>query len=124
MNKIKSGSWLEMFDEVFYENPQTTINTLDKSDVYIKKLPRVDLTKHSIDRFSERCLDFWLKSDTNVGLMSFVTQKAREAYHRVLSSKVYGLTIMSCKVSYEGITYVFSNENGITTLVTVYQTRH
>ena len=86
---------------------------------------RVEVSAHAIDRSSERCLEIWLEQGKNngIGLMSFFIQKSRQAYLEVLKSLDNKfISISKCKVSYEGVTYCFSTENGVTRLVTIYMT--
>lgn len=90
-----------------------------------QRLPRVEVSVHAIDRLSERCLQVWIEKgkEDGIGLMSFFITKSREAYALLLSLLTESsIEVSSCKVSYEGITYVFSTENRMTKLVTAYLT--
>lgn len=86
-------------------------------------LPRVEVSSHAVDQMSNRCLPIWLEQREKVGmgLMSFVIQKSREAYSLVLKAiDDSPVSISTCKVNHDGVTYVFSTQNGTTSLVTVY----
>ncbi|MDF5607445.1 hypothetical protein P3745_25165, partial [Vibrio parahaemolyticus] len=80
-------------------------------------LPRVEVSAHAIDRLSERCLHIWQEQgrERGVGLMSFFITKSREAYATLLNAVAgNSISICSCKVSHDGVTYVFTTENGVT----------
>lgn len=86
-------------------------------------LPRVEVSAHSIDRLSQRCLHIWLEQgkEEGIGLMTFFITKSREAYSVLLNSlSGNAIDVTACKISYEGVTYIFSTEHGVTKLVTAY----
>lgn len=83
------------------------------------KLPYVEITLHAVDRLSERCLNVWKNEAVDgVGLMSFFLKKCREAY--ALFLRLTSSEVSFCKVTYQGVTYVFRNELGLTKLITAY----
>lgn len=86
-------------------------------------LPRVEVSAHAIDRLSERCLHIWQEKGqkNGIGLMSFFITKSREAYAILLKTlSGSAISVSVCKISHEGVTYVFNNEYGVTKLVTAY----
>lgn len=84
-------------------------------------LPPVYLSAHAIDRLSLRCLDIWQKDGGELGLMAFFKQKSREAYSVVLRNGG-NKQLDKCRVSYQGITYIFDNDDEyMTKLVTVWR---
>ncbi|MGR5238632.1 hypothetical protein [Vibrio alfacsensis] len=86
-------------------------------------LPRVEVSAHAIDRLSERCLHIWQESGkkNGIGLMSFFITKSREAYATLLKALAgSSICVSVCKISHEGVTYVFNNDHGVTRLVTAY----
>lgn len=90
------------------------------TDSFTNHLPSIEITKHSIDRFSERCLNTWLDNRHEEGIMSYLVREARCAYAEVLKSLTASIKVDSCRVIYNEIVFVFVTKNGKTSLVTVY----
>lgn len=99
-------------------------NTKDKSSITPHRLPRVEVSSHAIDRASERCLSIWLEEGKSkgLGIMSFFIKKSRQAYLQVLALDNKSISIRQCKIDFEGITYCYVTEIGVTRLVTLYMT--
>ncbi|MBY5949288.1 hypothetical protein [Photobacterium rosenbergii] len=83
-------------------------------------LPNVEVTMHAVDRFSQRGLAHWQDKAEGEGMMSFLVNRARKAYFELTSKLDNTIKIDNCRISYQGMTYVYGTEFGRTKLITVY----